>query len=209
MVFEKTDCVRWWKEFDFIWLPSFPISIHIYPFLPFFFRIFLCCKAGKLLGPILVAAVQTAAEQILQSFVVPGSSLMSTHKGFVNLIWNVWAKEEQTRERRRFYTWQYISVVLYDLVFSFIRNCLFSFVWCENDFTFGSFISIRLTCSPKKQTQEGVNFFCRRWNLCTDCTQPTFKLASAAGQINNGLDLPMSATVYFDDLFMIYEYLLW
>eukprot|EP00438_Fugacium_kawagutii_P030525 Skav213653 [mRNA] locus=scaffold2012:396903:399533:- [translate_table: standard] len=29
-------------------------------------------KAGKLLGPILVAAVQTTAEQILQSFVVPG-----------------------------------------------------------------------------------------------------------------------------------------
>lgn len=29
-------------------------------------------SAGKLLGPILVAAVQTAAEQILQSFVVPG-----------------------------------------------------------------------------------------------------------------------------------------
>ena len=30
-------------------------------------------EAGKLLGPILVAAVQTTAEQILQSFVVPGS----------------------------------------------------------------------------------------------------------------------------------------
>eukprot|EP00913_Durusdinium_trenchii_P028669 g26885.t1 len=31
--------------------------------------------AGKLLGPILVAAVQTTAEQILQSFVVPGRSI--------------------------------------------------------------------------------------------------------------------------------------
>ena len=193
-----------------VWLYLIAIFPHIYPYLsisPFLFSnisLTASCKAGKLLGPILVAAVQTAAEQILQSFVVPGSSLMSTHKGFVNLIWNVWAKEEQTRERRRFYTLQYITV-LYDLVFSFIRNCLFSFVWCENDFTFGSFISIRLTCSPKKQTQEGVNFFCRRWNLCSDCTQPTFKLASAAGQINHGLDLPTSATVYFDDLFMIYD----
>lgn len=52
-------------------IASFP---HFYPF----HSISASYKAGKLLGPILVAAVQTAAEQILQSFVVPGSSLMST-----------------------------------------------------------------------------------------------------------------------------------
>ena len=52
-------------------IASFP---HFYPY----HSISASYKAGKLLGPILVAAVQTAAEQILQSFVVPGSSLMST-----------------------------------------------------------------------------------------------------------------------------------
>ncbi|CAK9069436.1 unnamed protein product [Durusdinium trenchii] len=35
-------------------------------------------SAGKLLGPILVAAVQTTAEQILQSFVVPGRQALPT-----------------------------------------------------------------------------------------------------------------------------------
>ena len=59
-------------------IASFP---HFYPF----HSISASYKAGKLLGPILVAAVQTAAEQILQSFVVPGSSLMWT------VIWNAWA----------------------------------------------------------------------------------------------------------------------
>ena len=31
-------------------------------------------QAGKLLGPILVQAVQNCAEKVLQSFVVPGAS---------------------------------------------------------------------------------------------------------------------------------------